>query len=84
MGAADPEHVAFAFPDGDAFDIANAVTLSPAPRRNGRGRRFAAPFCSPPTLTWCEAGVGGRRCPFWRYGSSVHSFGRYSARSMNA
>jgi hypothetical protein len=85
MGAADAKHVAFAGPTQLLFDIADTVDGITGNPSEWYGRGYGARDHSRRKLWFgCKADIGRHVAASSRSGSSVHSFGRYSARSMNA
>jgi hypothetical protein len=83
MSAADPEYIAFAYATQLLFDIAN--TVSPAIHLNGTDAAMARAIILVAIFGLvAKPASGGTYAASRRSGSSVHSCGRYSARSMNA
>ncbi len=86
MRAADPEDIAFACATQLLFDVTDTVDRIACNSLEWDRRSHGACDHSRRKLWFgCKAGIGGHVCAASRRsGSSVHSFGRYSARSMNA
>jgi len=85
MSAADPEHIALACATQLLLNIANTVdSIASSPlERDRRGYSRAIIRVASFGLV-AKPASGGTYAASRRAGSSVHSFGRYSARSMNA
>jgi hypothetical protein len=85
MSAADPEYIAFACFAQLLFDIANTVDSIACDPLEWYGRGYGLQSFSSQALIWSQSRHrGGTYAALRRVGSSVHSCGRYSARSINA
>ena len=85
MSAADPEHIALACTTQLLLNIANTIdSIASNPLERDRRGYGACDHSRRKLWFGRKAGIGGHVCGFKATGSSVHSFGRYSARSMNA